>query len=240
MEVMQAVHDSLVGNTILEPTDLYVRFLPQDSLQLNILKYDIGLELFDYPLDLDIPEDEVYVDPTIPEGDFTWLYTTVNPNFDFPEDMPYEILEQCYIPDEEEAIVVTRGGSTIDIERAAFERLGYTIDPDEPLTRAWFERPKGTIRVFDNSPSEQKYVPVKGVKIRCNTLVKWSTAYTNENGEYSMGSRFSIGPHYAIVFDNAKDFDIWGNWGPIARANYNMGWHNKKGYSKDIPTSSQT
>ncbi len=31
-------------------TDLYVRILPQDAAQLDILKNELGLELFDYPL----------------------------------------------------------------------------------------------------------------------------------------------------------------------------------------------
>ncbi len=85
----------LTGNNSLQPTDLYVRFLPQDSTQLNLLENVLELDLFDYPLDVNIEEDEEYVDPTIPEGEFTWQYTAVPANFVFPAGCNYQILEQC-------------------------------------------------------------------------------------------------------------------------------------------------
>lgn len=234
LDVMQSIYEENASPVILEPTDLYVRFLPKDSVQLNSLYCDYNLELFDYPLDIEIPEDAIYMDPTIPEGDFTWLYTTVSPNFVFPKGITYEIIEECYIPEEDETIVVTRAGTAINVEKEAFRKLGYTID-EEPETRA-IRRPSGTICVYDDVSTS--YTPVKGVKIRCHTIVKWSTTYTNENGDYIMDSKFVVGPHYAVVFDNCKGFDIWGNWGPIARANLNLGWHSNKGYSRDIKAGS--
>lgn len=239
LSVMQGVYDSYKVSKKLEPTDLYVRFLPQDSLQLNTLKYNYNLELFDYPLDIEIPEDTVYTDPTIPEGGFTWLYTTVKPDFVFPKEIRHEVIEECYIPAEDEEISPTRGG-IVNVEEAAFLSLGYNIDEEDseggPEARGLWVRPKGTIKVYDNSL--YTYVPVKGVKIRCHVVVKWSTTFTNDDGYYRMDSRFLLRPHYAIVFDNKQDFDIWGNWGPIARANLNMGWHSKKGYSRNIEAGS--
>ena len=235
---MQAVYSNAGSSRTLQPTHLYVRFLPQDSLQMNRLKYDLNLELFDYPLDRQIEDGEVYIDPSIPEGALTWQYTTVPVGFSPPSGITYQVLEQCYIPEEDEAIAPTRGGS-VDVEAAAFERLGYTVEPDA-VTRGLFGTsiyPEGTIRVYNDASNE--YVPVRGVKIRCHTIVKWSTAYTDENGYYRMQSKFSIGPHYAIVFDNRKGFDIWGNWAFYARANYNMGWHSKSGHSRDIWAGSQ-
>ena len=60
----------LTGNSNLQPTHIYGRFLPQDSTQLNRLENILDLDLFDYPLDVNIEDDEIYVDPTIPEGEF--------------------------------------------------------------------------------------------------------------------------------------------------------------------------
>ena len=105
VDVIQGVYDSYNVSKTIEPTDLYVRFLPQDSLQLIALKNDYDLELFDYPLNIELPEDAVYQDPTIPEGSFTWLYTTVKPDFAFPKEIPYEVIEECYIPAEDETAV---------------------------------------------------------------------------------------------------------------------------------------
>lgn len=68
LDVMQDIYDDYDGYTELQPTHLYVRFRPQNETQINILR-NSGLELFDYPLDVDIPEGVEYVDPTIPKGD---------------------------------------------------------------------------------------------------------------------------------------------------------------------------
>lgn len=239
LEVMQQVYDTYSSRrVVLDETHLYVRFLPQDSLQLASLYDDYDLELFDFPLDIELEEGEEYIDSSIPEGGFTWQYTTVDYDFEFPEDIEYEILEECYIPYDDEEIIVTREGTTIDVEEAAFELMGYEIE-DEVETRASKVHPEGTIRVFDNSPGVNDYVPVKGVKIRCHRIVKWSTTYTDEDGHYVMDSKFRFRTHYAIVFDNCKDFDIWGNWLNIAKANYNMGWHSKYGHSRDIDRGSE-
>ena len=40
--------------------------------------------------------------------------------------------------------------------------------------------------------------------------------------------------HYAIVFDNIKGFDIWGNFGPFARAHCSIGKHSSDSCSKRI------
>lgn len=235
LDVMQSVYDTYSRTDItLEPTDIYVRFLPQDSLQLQSLYLDYDLELFDFPLDIDIPENTIYIDPNIAEGDFTWLYTTVKPSFMFPENIRYEIIEECYIPNDFETIVNTRVGS-VNVEEAAFLSLGYNIDELDPFTRIGVQ-PEGDIMVYDNK--SRNYQPVKGVKIRCHRFVKWSTTFTDENGHYIMDSRFRYSPHYAIVFDNIKGFDIWGNWGPLARANYNMGWHSNVGWDAQINENS--
>lgn len=163
VDVIQGVYDSYNVSKTIEPTDLYVRFLPQDSLQLIALKNDYDLELFDYPLNIELPEDAVYQDPTIPEGSFTWLYTTVKPDFAFPKEIPYEVIEECYIPAEDETISPTRGG-IINVEEAAFLSLGYPLEEQEPETRGK-RIPEGTIRVYDDYAGA--FVPVKGVKIRC-------------------------------------------------------------------------
>lgn len=98
LNVMQGVYSKYGINKRLPPTDLYVRFMPRDSSQLSKLLDDYELVLFDHPLDIKLGEGEVYVDSTLQEGETAWLYTTVKPNFIFPEDITYQILEMCYIP----------------------------------------------------------------------------------------------------------------------------------------------
>lgn len=236
LEVMQQVYNESGLTGSLTPTHMYIRFLPQDSIQLKQLQYEYNYELFDYPLNIDIPEGVEYVDPNAPEGDFHWMYTTIklDQNLILPQDIRYESLELCYIPGDDDEAILTPNGE-LDIEEAAFRKLGYIEDNDATL----FSKkvyPRGTIRVYNNATGNLE--PLKGVKVRCHRIIKWSTTFTDENGNYVMDSKFRYNPHYAIVFDNAKGFDIWGNWGPLARANYNMGWHSEQGHSREFYNNS--
>ncbi len=79
------------------PTDLYVRFLPKDSTEFLQLNSDTTLTLFDIPLDYDIVQlGEYYHDPSL-EGDYTWLYSTVKPDYVFPKGIQYELLSELFI-----------------------------------------------------------------------------------------------------------------------------------------------
>ena len=231
LEVMQEVYDIYSEPQVtLAATDLYVKFMPKDSVELHTLKYEYNLELFDYTLDIELASGEIYENPDLPENHLTWVYTTVDPDFVFPTGISYEILEECYIPADGETVGIPTRAGEVNVEDAAFALMGY--DEAASVETRSVATPQGTIRVYDNDNSS--YVPVKGVKVRCHRLVKWATAYTDENGTYTMNKSFRYKPHYAVVFDNIKDFDIWGNWGPIARANYNMGWQSNTGYSVNI------
>lgn len=85
----ETYNDLFTSGSITEPidvkvTDLYVRFLPKDSLDLKFLYEEKNLILFEYPLDYDIEKaGSYYHDPSISEDEITWLYTTVKPDFNF-------------------------------------------------------------------------------------------------------------------------------------------------------------
>lgn len=237
LKVMQKIYDDYsIDAVTLQPTDLYVRFMPQDSAQFRTLYDRHDLELFDYPLDIFLEEGEEYINPELDEDDLPWLYTTVKPDFVFPDNVLYEIIDTCYIPSEEETIIQTRAAE-IDIEAIAFGRMGYDVDTVDIPTRLPGSKihPAGTIEVYKDSLYPN--VPVKGVKVRCHNIVKWDTCYTDEMGHYSMEKSFKTNVHYAVVFDNKKDFDIWGNRWPVGRATYNMGWKDNAGYSTIISRS---
>ena len=86
----------------IKKTDLYVRFLPKDSLELNNIEKDATLVMFDYPLDYEIEhEGEYYHDPEIPEDQISWRYAVVKPDYQFPE-VKHEILSDLFIPENSE------------------------------------------------------------------------------------------------------------------------------------------
>jgi hypothetical protein len=241
----------------IEVTDWYVRFLPKDSTEYRTLTNDLQLELFDYPLDHDVlTEGTGYHDPSIPEGQMTWQYTTVKPGFQFPQNIQYELIDECFIPkdedtgedDEDEGLTRSNDISfTEELEYRALEKVGYIKCLEkkgliESGARGLFsflsgKKPKGYIKVYDTYL--RKDVPVKGIKVRATSLIKWTSTHTDENGYYSMGSKHYWGPLYSVSFDNSQGFDIWGYSGPLTGcAIYIMGFHNKKGYDKTFGESS--
>jgi hypothetical protein len=107
LDTLRAHPDSLSGcmkapSTSLDDieittTDLYVRFLPQDSTQYKQLKNDTTLTLFDFPLDYEIKQDgDYYKDPTL-TGNYTWLYTRVPVGYQPPAGITYEVLANLFI-----------------------------------------------------------------------------------------------------------------------------------------------
>ncbi|PKP08199.1 MAG: hypothetical protein CVU09_16995 [Bacteroidetes bacterium HGW-Bacteroidetes-4] len=106
------------------------------------------------------------------------------------------------------------------------------------------DKPEGTIRVDNNSikSGSSTKVGLEGVmkvKVRVHNFVKWDSEYTGEDGKYKMGKYFRTNVHYAVVYENATGFKIWGNWAMFSPAIYNMGWHSKSGHSRDIYTNSK-
>ena len=184
----EAVYPTRSGIRV-EPTDLYVRFLPAGPEDLARLE-ETDIDLFDYPLDYEILSDgDWYHDPSLPEDRITWQYAVVPVGFAFPEGIPYEVLGKCCFPG---SASLTRAAGEADwdaVEHAAFEMTGNG-DLLESGTRASKTRPEGRITIVDTGTSGRKTVGVSGVKVTANTLLKTSSAYTDAKGTAS--SRYSV------------------------------------------------
>jgi len=78
ISVMQSVYDTYSTDSVkINPTDVYLRIQPRDSSELDYLLNESGLEIFEYPLDIDLDDGEEYNDPSLSENDFPWLYTVI-------------------------------------------------------------------------------------------------------------------------------------------------------------------
>lgn len=86
-------------DVVIEATDLYVRFLPQDSIQDYTLRNDSSLKLMEFPLDYEIKQSGDYYKDSTVSSKFTWLYTTVKPGYSPPEGVRYEVLSELFIPE---------------------------------------------------------------------------------------------------------------------------------------------
>ena len=249
LRIMQAALDSLlstrsaelVGSIDLEPTDYYIRVSALDTTAIASLN-KIDVEVFDYPLDR-VFEDNTnyYLDPQeFSDQNLSWSYLALPPRFALKE-IPYdsvlraeengsfikvdfnvrnnrfsgELLDECYVP---EHAMTTRSGSSLPVSAEALEAMAYKIagiPQEEVATRASSSRPAGYVYVKNGSSN----LPVKGVKVRVQKFLKWRTTYTNENGYFSISENFTK-PNISIIYDNTKDFTVWGNWAFLAPATF--------------------
>lgn len=188
-------------------TDLYVRFLPESQSQYERLE-KLGVRMIDHPLDYQIVrEGDYYHDPSIPDEEITWQYAVVKSGFHFPEGICHEVLDECYISDND---VSTRVDDGIDWE--AVEREAYRLTGNdsllEPQTRAGSLCPEGRITIVDRQYGLGEPVGVAGVMVSANSFVKIATTYTDDEGYYRFDKTFSSDVRYRLIFRNRKGFGI--------------------------------
>ena len=204
---LKSLYPTKAGRVDLEPTDLYVRFLPKNEDQLQVLE-DMGLELLDHPMDYEIlKEGDYYHDPDLPEEKITWQYAVVPADFKFPSGFVYETLDRCYITENDP---VTRSDDGIDwqeVEREAFRLTGNTSFL-EPQTKAERHKPSGRITIVDGNANGGEPFGVAGVKVSCNAFVKFSSTYTDRDGYYEIPVKYSARLRYRLLFRNEKGFSI--------------------------------
>lgn len=193
-------------------TDYYVRFLPSDDLQLSMLK-DLGINMLDHPVDYEIVRDgDYYHDPSVGEGNITWQYAVVPLDFEFP-DIRYEILDQCFIADHIPSTKAYAGDvDWASVEAESFRLTGNAAMLGDNDTKGGKDaggvNPKGRITIVDPDANGGQPVGVSGVKVMCNLFVKFSSAYTDRDGYYTLPQKFTSNLRYRLVFKNSKGFSI--------------------------------
>lgn len=188
----------------LMPTDTYVRFLPEDGDQYDMLQ-SLGYSLIDHPLDYRIIRDgDYYHDPAIPEDRLTWQYAVVPHGSVLPEGIYHEVLDECFIP--------TPGTRTDGVDWDAVEaeafRLSGNSELFRPRTRAGKRAPAGRITIVDDDMNGGQPFGLAGVTVVCNSFVKVAKAVTDRDGYYEMGKGFSSDVRYRLMFRNSRDFSI--------------------------------
>ena len=166
----------------IETTDLYVRFLPKDTIELDALQADTTLTLFDYPLDFEIEQvGHWYHDPEVLDSLPTWQYTVVKPDYEFPP-VQYEVLADLYLVDEDDAPEGGRIGNSLweQLEDEALKITGNWNEEEEKEARNARRSkysPRGRIRVQERIGTRSgSYLPVRYVEVRARRWFKWGTA----------------------------------------------------------------
>lgn len=190
----------------LDPTDVYVRFLPKDSVEYRTM-LSLGTEFFDMPLTFE-PYDHIcsYRDPSVPDTLITWQYTMVPYGTTLPN-IEYEVIDTCYLP--------------LGLRSAPFEGFDVMLDrlannianPDADYNN------DAVKNIITSKPSRgmlpsgramvrtaEGIVPLRHIKIRAKHITNYGYAYTDDDGYYIVPKRFNYDPQYEIVFDNNLGF----------------------------------
>lgn len=204
-KALEKLYPTKAGRIPLPSTNLYVRFLPRDDEQMKILE-SMGMPLLDHPVDFEIlKEGDYYHDPAIDEEAITWQYAVVDKDFEFPEGISYEILDNCYIPTD------TPGTKADGIDWKAVEAESFRLTGNAGMLKSGAASgsgvPKGRITVLDEIYSPEP-VGVSGVRVSCNVFVKFDECYTDADGYYEMSRTFTSEPRYRLVFKNENGFAI--------------------------------
>jgi hypothetical protein len=234
---LKSVYPVKAARTDISATDIYVRFLPKNEEEYEYL-LNYGLELMDHPMDYRIiKEGDYYHDPEIQEDEITWQYAVVDKNFKFPERIRYEILDHCYISENDAA---TRSDG---IDWNTVERESYRLTGNEDMlavdTKGSRVHPSGRITIVDEKANGGKPVGVSGVRVMCNAFVKFSSAYTNRDGYYKIHKSYSSKVRYRLVFKNEKGFAIGFNKILIPASTSTLGKSHPEGKSVEITKNSE-
>lgn len=204
---LQSLYPTKADRVDVRATDLYVRFLPDGEREFRMLE-GMGLHLTDHPLDYSIKVDgDWYHDPSVPEGDVTWQYAVVPHDFRFP-DVEYEIIDECYLSENDPA---TRSDG---IDWAAVERQAYILTGNDAMLASAETKaegkvvPSGRITIVDDKANGGKPFGVAGVRVSCNSFVKFDHTYTDRDGYYAMNKEYASNLRYRIVFQNEKGFSL--------------------------------
>jgi len=202
------------GESTIQTTNYYVRFLPKDDFEKEILQDKDELILFDMPLDYELEEGVggTFHDPTLPIDQITWQYTVVPVDYQF-RDIKYEKLADLFLQDDEDEKSTTKKKLSInfwhELEDEALKITGNTDDEETDniafRRRKWY--PSGTIRYEDNTTAISRIIPLQGAKIIVKRWFKWKSAITDANGDFRVGKFRSRKVKCAIKWER-KDWDI--------------------------------
>jgi hypothetical protein len=170
---------------------------------------NLGLHLVDHPLDYEIAvEGDWYHDPSLPDEGTTWQYAVVPHDFTFP-DVRYEIIDECHISENNAGTRTDDGIDWQAVERQAYVITGNGDMLSEIQTKAGGKVvPSGRITIVDEGANDGKAFGVAGVRISCNSFVKFDHTYTDRDGYYTMNKSYSARLRYRLIFQNEKGFSL--------------------------------
>ncbi|MDA3892677.1 MAG: hypothetical protein PF517_13520 [Salinivirgaceae bacterium] len=160
LENMQKAYESLKSaesssdkdKDKIKPTHKYIRFLPANETEWDILKSDTTLILYDFPLDYEIENMGTYYhDPTLPETSITWQYCVVPIKYKIPK-IHNELIYEVYIPEEDNSNKSSELNKVLNELEYESAKLTGNLPKNIEKTKGLFDKwtPKGRIWVWDD------------------------------------------------------------------------------------------
>lgn len=203
-----------MGPSNLVTTDLYIRFLPANDQEYQLLE-NSGIVMTTLPMDREIAQGgSSYFDPSLnPEtNEYTWQYTIIPVTQPIPN-VRYEILKRlCNIEartDGQQGPGGLNNSVLASIEAKAYQMAGQT--PPPPVSegtgsegpQGW--RPSGTILVWDDLIKD--FVGAKGANVVCKAFCYITRGVTDSYGNYSTNAK--RGRSWNVSYEIQWGRDSW-------------------------------
>jgi hypothetical protein len=92
----------IINNLNISTTHYYIKFIPKDIIELDMIDNDSTIVTYEYPLDYEILEmGDYYHDPEVPASQPTYQYASIPFGQQIPDGVEYTVLADLFIPDDE-------------------------------------------------------------------------------------------------------------------------------------------
>jgi hypothetical protein len=84
----------------IEPNYKYVRFLPSNRGEYDLINGNSDIDVFEYPLDRKIiKKGNKYIDKSLGNSEFGWIYSAVPIDMKFDLKIKMEVIDLLFLPD---------------------------------------------------------------------------------------------------------------------------------------------
>jgi len=218
----------------IKPNHLYLKFMPSNEEELNLLKKDTTIQFFDFPLNIEITGDgTAWQEPSIKgSGNFN-QYCVVPAGKELPA-IHHEVIYEVFIPPDESNEKGLSDEMISFYDELEYESARITGNLDEKdalkekdikgfLPSRWI--PRGTIMAWDDLLGQ--FIPIANVNVHARWFTHVETAVTDENGYFQTG-KFRYAVNYAIKWEssyytirNGLFLQAWYN-GPKMKSDWNL------------------
>jgi hypothetical protein len=196
--------DSSFSSFRVSPNHVYLRFFPANAEEMEILKADTTITLFDFPLNSDVEEGEFHGISSV-NNEYPCQYCVVPLDKKLPP-VRHEILYEVFIPPCDDHN--TKSSSEVPrlYDRLVRESARITGNADDdslqyPTAKSsqqW--SPGGRIRAWDDLLG--LYIPLQHVNVHARWFTHVETCLTDEEGYFRMKS-FRYKVNYSIKWENS-------------------------------------